>query len=172
MQNNLTNEKTIEPKVYGLILESKETVFLSIQYTYSLEEAFILAKLEFEKLNPHRRGINNPLIGSKIGLFTIKSVEELTSPENMSTNIEAAEKSEDIKVLQGISELMSAQGIPTALGEVPEKKVETPVIPISPKEKKNTLMQQIVKTKDIVMFEKHKRLFSKAEKAYLKGHLK
>lgn len=171
MSTSETNERTTEPKVYGLILESKETVFMSIQYTYSLEEAFILAKLEFEKLNPHRRGVNNPLVGSKIGLFTIKSVEELTSSENMLIP-EATEKvGEARKVLEGISELMSAQGGTPGPENIPEK-IEPDPAPVSRKEKKNTLMQQIVRAKDMSMFEKHKSLFTKAEKAYLKGHLK
>ena len=171
MQTNETIKKTIEPKVYGLILESRETVFLSIQYAYSLEEAFILAKLEFERLNPSRKGINNPLIGSKIGLFTVKTIEELTSPENMFNNVENLEKREAAEIFKGISELISAQGVPTPLNNPPEKKVEPPPV-VSPEKEKNTLMQQIIKSKDTVMFEKHKGLFSKAEKAYLRGHLK
>src|SRR3990167_7004381 len=172
MQNNLIDEKTIEPKVYGLILESRETVFLSVQFAYSLEEAFILAKLEFEKLNPNRRGINNPLIRSKIGLFTIKTIDELTSPENMLNNTENIEKTEARKVLEGISELMSAQGAPSVTEEPIKKEESIPPAPVSKKIEKNILMQQIIKNKDIGMFEKNKRLFTGPEKAYLKGHLK
>lgn len=170
MANKDIQEKTTERRVYGLILESQETVFLSIQFTYSLEEAFLLAKLEFEKLNPHRRGENNPLVGAKIGLFTVKTLSELTSQKRLAA-LENITPDEARKMLDGISALMSAEEknpTPNEVLDTPQEKT----IELHPRKKKNHLMQQIIKDKDETMFKKHKDLFSKAEKSYLKAHLK
>ena len=73
----MPNESLKEFKVYSFILETGTTIFLSIQYSSSLEEAFGQAKLEFEKVNGNSKIFAKNMIGSKIGLFTVKSIEEL-----------------------------------------------------------------------------------------------
>ena len=62
-----------DPKIYAMILETKEVTFLSIQYASSLEEAFSMARVEFERTStqfPKGHPMRN-LSGAKINLFTI-----------------------------------------------------------------------------------------------------
>ena len=137
-------KKLIEPKVYGLILESPETVFLSVQCAYSLEEAFMLAKLEFEKQNSIGQGYMNPLIGAKIGLFTVKTFGELNA----------------------VSSLLKTSSVEHMMVEIVFPK------PTLTEKEKNLLMREIIAKKDRALFQKNLRVFNQTEIKYLEDQLK
>ena len=148
------NERVVEPKVYGMLLESRETNFLSIQYAHSLEEAYVLAKIEFETILPERKGFNNPLIGSKIGLFSVKTIKELTTQPNQLDML--LRKQEMTKREKPNHNLITAS-----------EEVKT-----DPLSQKNVLMQEIIKNKDIEKLRKNKDVFTKSERDYIRALIK
>ena len=151
--NNTSTRKIVEPKIYGLLLESPETVFLSVQCAYSLEDAIVLAKLEFEKQNSVKLGgILNPLIGAKVGLYAIKTVKELLEKND------PVEKVKDLEVTPSVApnEKTGAEKIKLLLTE----------------KEKNLLMKEIVVKKDMELFKKNHKMFSNTEIKYLKAQLK
>jgi len=164
MQNNLPNQILVQRKIYGIMLEARDVAFLSIQTAFSLEEAYIAAKFEFEKQNPNKKGIHNPLNGSKIGLFTVKPLSELMGPNDMEVINHIAEEEAMKKI-----ETPKEEEIIKAFEETADKKVEVkPTL----EEEKNILMKQIIDNKDVKMFNKVKRFFSKTERAFIRDYLK
>ena len=168
------NEKTITRKIYSLLVEEGQTFFLSIQYAFSLEEAYYFAKVEYEKQN--RRSPQ----GGKIILFSIKTIDELNDSvqmESQSTNSSSIKKS----TLRG-NKSMDPASIPNPeeLAKLDEffkgideaAKEDTQKVETTPEEAKNNLMKEIIKNKDITMFNKNKMLFSKAERDYIRAFLK
>lgn len=155
-------KKNIEPKVYCLIIEGPNTTYLTMQYTYSLEEAFTLGRMEFESTVPPI--IKGPgLLGAKIGLFAIKTVAELiTNPNRL----------EDM--LKGTMEMsrvahVEAKGVTPAVA--PKKKTHSS-IPSDFEGGKNALMRKIIEKKDLKTYEKNRKFFSKSERAYIRSQLK
>ena len=152
-------------KVFALVIEANGTVFLSIQNASSLEEAFSLAKIEFEKTNPQLAG-TNALVGGKIGLFTSKTVDEIVKEgftKNERINEFLKKEQDNIrnfgKMLKNIKPL-------------PLKPIETPIPPkqdaqLDPGDVKNILMGLIVKNKDIEKFQENKKMFTKSECKYI-----
>jgi len=161
----MENNKPIEIfKVYSLLLEAKEQIFLSIQYASSLEDAFAMAKLEYEKLNPTKQGLNNPLIGSKIWLFTIKSVTDLIHgvvPIPREPMKFKRLKMDDIKKEQPIEEK-----------EIQKEMIETIKKSSGIKFNKNYLMKTIIETKDLRSLENNKDLLTKNDIKYIKDQIK
>lgn len=150
MENNETNGYNI----YGMLLEIKDIFFLSIQYAQSLEEAINQAKLEFIRINPPRPGLDNSLMGLKVGLFTLKTVNNLIH-EN---------KTYDTKDLQKIvAKHREAENKEESI----KKTVEIKKIQLSPLEIKNLIMKEIITKKDKQYFERHKALLTKNEIQYL-----
>lgn len=156
-------EKRIKPKVFALLIEFMESSFLSIQYAYSLEEAFLMAKLEFEKENS-KLGLAplSSLLGAKVGLFVIKRFDDLVYEKPK------------------IPRLPDLREVKKAFDEF-----STPVMPVLPipnnksiVEKKpsltakNTLMKEIVEKKDFEKFNQNKNLFTKAERKYIEEKIK
>jgi len=166
--------RVMQPKVYSLILEGQNTIFLSIQYAYTLEEAFLKAKQEFLKQNSSSKGAEEVLGGAKINLFTIKSLEELVQGTDFPNkkkdassvviqrnigNLEEELATVALKKLNNI--LMSKPPIGKVLGAIKNERMD-----------KNQMMQMILDTKDKKLFEKNKGLFSVSEQKYLKARLK
>ena len=162
MQNN-------QKKVYALLVEFGETSFLSVQLATCLEDAFVMAKFEFEKQNLSKLGIGSPLIGAKIGLFTIKTVKELTendikkSIQEMRSKLDIEKKSLE----KAFDEFAKRDTIMQPVKDLPIKKESE-----SPAEEKNRLMKQIIDKKDKNLFEISKSLFSKNECRYIEEHIK
>lgn len=151
---------TSSEKVYAMMLESENVNFLSLQYAKSLEEAFMQARIEYSKLNG-----GDSLAGAKIGLFTIKTVKDLTS-ESMDFN----------KMRQGAPTAAQHVGTPPVVPKRPPGVGVTQVIKIQlPKKKtkltKNELMKKIVEAKDHDLFNKNIRKFTKEEREYLRSQL-
>lgn len=179
MENN-----TKERKMYGLLLETMNpldlgaTIFLSVQYANSLEEAFILAKLEFEKSNPTKV---NSLVGAKIGLFTVKTIEVLNEEhKTLDARIlehKALEVAEAARWLKATKDLTSSLKpvIPGQILGTPiipkEKPQEIPLSNVSMSQK-NLLMKEIIDKKDPNLLEQNKLLLSKEEIEYIKAQLK
>jgi hypothetical protein len=175
-------EKTISKKIYALLLESSKTYFLSVQSAYSLEDAFLLAKIEFAKLNPLSKG-ENSLEGAKIGLFSIKTVEELNSQNSDKiTSVDSAIQTQE----------ETSSGRTVKIGQVdPEdflkileegflpktrKSDIKKIIPKTPPEeesktKKNKLMLEIIKSKDKRILEMNKELFTPEEIKYIEKQM-
>lgn len=149
----------MEPKVYGLILESPETMFLSIQYAYSLEEAIVLAKIEYEKQNPTKLGLLSTFMGAKLGLFTIKSIKELTAEKKM----------ED--VIKSVN-VVPAPLTATEAVHSNEKTGAEKIKLLLTEKQKNELMKEIIDKKDRDLFKKNLNVFSGSEIKYLKNQLK
>lgn len=160
-------KKIVEPKVYGLIIEFGDTIFLSIQYAYSLEDAFIMAKLEFDRQNPKRPGVGNPLLGAKIGLFSIKTLKDLMTDPKLIQKKTEDKKKEIARIFDSFAEAIKPK-TPIAISS-PEKPEEVKAILLA---EKNKLMKEIIKNKDRVMFEKSKELLTEAERRYIEEHIK
>ena len=155
--------KLIEPKVYALLLEYPESSFLSIQPAYSLEDAFVLAKLEYEELrlgNLELRMEERKAL-PKLSLFTARTLKELSSVPDLLGLQKSLKKSED--------NLIRRQ----KLFEV-ESQVATPKVNENKKEmsENNILMKKIIDNKDKNLFVQNKKKFSVAEIKYIQEHLK
>ena len=162
MQNkkfNKTIEKKIEPKFFALIVEYVETTFLSIQYAYTLEEAFTMAKIEFSKISRSAR-LPKPIpIDAKIGLFTSKTLEELS--DNRPT----------------IDEIIKEASYPSPetiekLRKIEENPKHNMAVNLPQMSEKNTLMQAIISSNDPKMLEDNAEQFTKFELKFLKAQLK
>lgn len=166
-------ETTKQYKIYGLIIEVRDTVFLSVQYASCLEEAFAQAKLEFQKVNPLLRS-KVSINGAKIGLFTIKSVQEL-SEENFNFNInrEAYDKIEQEEMKKSSNNSVKSPSIEKFLKpkEVMEKIAQLANGQNQDIENKNKLMKLIISQKNKELFEKNKSIFTANETQYLLEHL-
>jgi hypothetical protein len=160
------NVKIVEPRIYALLLEAPEIVTLTLQTAYSLEEAFMLAKEEFEENNPHLIiGTMSPLSGSKINLFTSKSLKEiLLSKKNKKVKIKSVNITDLFSPLQNLSHRHMGYTIP-------EEKVAEKTKGLKEKENKNFLMKEIIKTKDKKKLNRNKNKFNKEEIKYLREHI-
>lgn len=149
-------------KIYSMLIEIRDTFFLSMQYAASLEEALNQAKLEFIRINPPTPGNENSLMGLKIGLFTIKKMDELIHESDIY----------DEKQLEKI--VLKHQRVEKL--ETKEKEIKKPVeikkVELTKEEVKNIIMKEIIRKKDKVMFEKNKELFNTYETQYLTEALK
>jgi len=155
----MENNKILETlKVYSLLLEAKDQVFLSIQYASSLEEAFIMAKLEYEQLNPTKTGVNNPFLGSKIWLFTIKSVADLV---NGVVKVPKAPMKFKRLILEDEKKENEVQKVIT----------ETIKENLDIKKNKNNLMQKIIKEKDKELLNQSKELLTQNDIKYIEETL-
>lgn len=182
MENNEKKEESW--KVYGLLLEGKETVFISVQYSTCLEDACNQAKLEWERINPAQSGVNNPLIGSKIGIFTFKTLDQLNQESKLFKSLyteqvtkELQKREEALKVINNfIKELHTLTPPPPIPPVPPTNNTETPkedekMHEIRVKNEKNILMAKILKEGDEKIFEEYKSALTEAEQQYLKERL-
>lgn len=178
--------KLVEKKVFGMLIESSKTLFLSIQAAYSLEEAFFLAKLEFEKISPSKRGLND-IVDAKISLFSSKTLTELdNTPETKDMTFGDLQP---IKVntredeMEEVERLMRAfEGEPSGRMNRQNRKSErkipdAPVVPVEKREltaeeAKNALMNLIIKSKDASLLDEHRKSFSASEIKYIEERLK
>lgn len=177
----LNNEpRMVEKQIYSLVVETEVTRFLDIQAAYSLEEAFYLAKMEYDR-RVHNGVTSSDLDGAKIHLFTIKTFNELARPneEEVHTvvkqfNLGRVGKTTLKKVfdtIEGLAKLSEAPELeiePNPAGRKPSLVRQL----LSPEEEKNALMQQIIKDKDVKKCEALKKSFTPAEYKYLKEHLR
>lgn len=159
----MKNKKTVSKKVYGLLLEMQNTIFLSVQYAYSLEEATTRAKREY--ITQVKKGQQPPgsLYGARISLFVFKELEDLVFEEP--EPIEVADTTSSFPLDEGINLTPS---IPMPVIKAPE---ELKVLPTEDVDK-NVLMTEIIKNKDVEKFEKNKKLFTTSERKYLREQLK
>lgn len=160
-KNNLTEKL----KVFGLVVESQGLAYLSIQYATSLEVAFALAKLEFEKSNPEQFGEKNPLIGGKISLFTSKTMENLINEGSVWIDKMLDYKKKAEKDIKNTLKAPPKDPTPQAL-PLPKKKVQ-----LDPAEVKNMLMKVIIEKKDLEKLNKNKHLFTKNDIKYMKDKI-
>ena len=165
-------KKTMEPKVYGLLIEFGETIFLSIQYAYSLEDAYLMAKLEFNKQNPHKLLVGNSLLGAKIGLFAIKTLKELTTTPKLAQIKEEDKAKEIAKIFGSFEEIVKKEN--SVIIPNPEKTNEEMQESIVEKNKiiKNKIMSEIIKNKDKELFGRMRNMLTKAEQQYIEEHIK
>lgn len=153
-------KKEVNDKVYALMLEGEDLKYMSLQYASSLEEAYTLAKLEFEKDNPKMTGINNPLLASKIGLFTIKTINKLLVTNRDLSEIKINKRIKKIDI-EELEETKNFKKIATIV----KKK-------ITKKEEKNKLIEEIIKKKDLKVLEKSKDLLTLNEYKYVMSQIK
>lgn len=169
---------TKENKIFAIVIEIRETVFLSVQYASCLEEAFAQSKLEFERINP----LIKPKLGSsgaKIGLFTIKSVEELTEENfNFNNNRAAHQKLEEEemkKIIPGpsVKNFLNPAKVMEKIDKlVNESKEEISIIKTENlKKEKNLLMAKILKEGNEKIFKEFKALLTKEEQLYIREQL-
>ena len=168
-----------EKKVFGLLLESLQTMFLSIQYAENLEEAYALAKNEFSRMNPSlvKNGVPVSLAEAKIGLFTIKTMNELISNniqinqnDNIVKNTISKNVIEELPIVKDLKEL--GEIFNSFSDSEKEKSEQNKKQKLTPEEEKNLLMKKIIDNKDKQLFKEKKSMFSKPECAYLKSFLK
>jgi hypothetical protein len=161
-------------KVFAMLIESNKNIFISVQFAYSLEDAFFLAKVEFEKQN-NPLG-NKPLIeGAKISLFSVKGIDQMVSESEQRIDVGvnstlSVQENKKKETPPGIIEDMDE-----VLGMVDDllKSSEVEISKITmPKLDKNSLMKEIIDKKDIGLFNKNKHLFSIGERKYIKERLK
>lgn len=171
-----STRRIVMKKVYALMLKSERTYFLSVQAAYSLEEAFDLAKREFVDMNPVRRG-NNSLEGAEIGLFAIKTLDELSKmpdptfkQENSQIQAESRKEPKLGSMLDFFEDEFEKRGTKYE-SIVPAKPKEKKMVEIDAKDAKNMIMKEIVDKKDRELFEQNRGMFSAAECAYLEKRL-
>jgi len=149
-------------KVYALLIEAPEAIFLSSQYASSLEEALVMAKIEYGNIN--HLGNIEPLANSKISLFAIKTITKL-----MEDNKEFKKK---VSLINNIEKNTSKE---TSIAVIEPIQTPTPVLKELSKEvkklDKNLLMKEIIEKKDIVAFKENKKIFSKNEQKYIEERL-
>lgn len=159
--------KPIMGKIYSLVIESKSHMFLSVQYAHSLEEAFVLAKMEFNRINPSRDNMSS-LSGAKIGLFTVKSINEMIdeqkgfyrSMREQKVVPESTSKSEkDVGVWDNVDKIM--QPTPEKENNPKAKDVPNP---------SSAIMEEIIKRPET--YEKLKRTLTKEERKYVREQIK
>jgi hypothetical protein len=155
-----------KPKIYSLVLENKDTSFLSIQVSHSLEEAYLLAKLEFEKLNINKPRFHGKMEGAKIGMFTTRLLEEIVMIDNALHGINGSIEIEE-EHLKEMEEIIKSIETDKVVEKPPTKEqVKNPVT------EKNQLMKQVIESKDIEIFNKFKGRFSRAEREYILAEFK
>lgn len=164
-------EVKIHKKIYGVILENKETVFLSVQLAPSLEDAFIQAKFEFERINPTQTINGNPMNGAKIWLFTVKTVDELIRETRAISEIQGADK---IKIDEWKKVAKNFETPPVKkINKKP--KIEDIKSKQNPEEEKrvlkNLLMKKIIDNKDKKAFEENIGIFTDHERSYIMERL-
>jgi len=182
-------ERKLEKKVITLLLESSKTFFLSVQYAYSLEDAFVMAKMEFEKMNPRSRG-GNSLDGAKIGLFSVKTMDEFVAETELPTinnsiqtlengvgqiKIGALEGEDLVDMLEQVAKPIRRFGHNPFKKPEPAPKIEViapELVTQTPEQKKKEIMEQIIKTKDRRILEMNKDLFTPYEIMYLEDKIK
>ena len=143
-------KKERKSKIYGVMLEIREKMFLSIQYADSLEEAFSLARLEFEILN------KEDSFGAKISLFTSKSPEQLIRENHTYGARKKKLRSTKKEKLEG--------KIP-----FPKKaiKIEEPEW-----KKKSNTMQKLIDTNNLKAIKSKSVQFTKEERAYMRDKIR
>ena len=161
-------------KIYALVIEARDAIFLSAQYSTSLEQALAQAKEEYKRIN--KITDDSGLNGAKISLFTMKTVDQLIN-ENKSFK-------EDPNNREGML-LTPLEPIPVLTPPAFMDNINKTKIEINPEidklmeiakrdspENKNKLMKKIITNKDPKMFEENKELFSKNEIKYIEEHLR
>ena len=141
MNSTLTKEMT--PKIYALLIEGKGSMFLSVQYSYTLEEAFAMAQDEFLKQSPANPSI---MQGATIKLFAIKEVGQMLLPEEKKTEVPVVPIPIEEKVIVITSE--EGKGLD-----------------------KNDLMKLIIEKKDINLLKSSKGILTKSEFKFLKDKI-
>ena len=149
-------------KVYGMLLEVGNTLFLSVQYAGTLEEAISQAKIEFSRLNPPQNG---KIEGFKITLFSFKDFEELIIENRNYKDIKLARIEQTVHKHHKIAHEEKKE-------KVKKPPVEVKKIAADPKMLKNILMKEIIEKKDLEMFKRNKKLFTAPEAKFLKAKLK
>jgi len=145
MINQPTRE--VKPQIYGLLLDFPHTSFLSVQCAYSLEEAIVFAKLEFQKTEELANN-SQPIGMAHVNLFAIKTFEEL--------DIGGSQR------LQNFQPMVAKKIKPNKGADIPLNQIQT---------MKNVLMKTIIDTRDVPMFKKYKSTFTLAEQKFIKKHI-
>lgn len=172
------NQKIRELKVYGILLDYSDANFVSVQCAYSLEEAFVLAKLDYEEQRKFMGGlpVNE---NARISLFAIRTLAELKEPSDPQKMMDT------VKILKKLPSKL-AEGLPSAIGSskkftvddfigAPIEKtqgVPTPKRATKEPTFKNALMKEILDNKNKKLYEKNKEVFTDAEKGYILERLK
>lgn len=144
-------------KLYSLLLESKEIIFLSMQYASSLEEAATLAKLEYMRIHHLSE---DSLAGAKIGLYTIKTINEIVKESKNLNNIK-----------QGMVSIARREGNAIFSPLAPVEEVKEEPVDKSAETIKNELMAKIIGEKNIQLYKDNKEVFTKSERLYLEDKL-
>ena len=163
-------KKTIVKKIYALMIEFANTSFLSVHYTYSLEDAFKMAKIEFWKQNPKylTSVLTESMLGARIGLFSIKTLKELSETQEILPKVVDNNHEKLPQIFDSFTEKAKIDGMKTiSVIETDSKKLELEIA-----NKKNKIMREIIKNKDRLYFESNKTMFTSAECKYIEEHLK
>lgn len=179
----INRTKLIEKKVYGMLIESSKTLYLSVQSAYSLEEAFYLAKLEFEKISPKQRGVND-ILDAKIGLFSMKTFVELENSPDIKIaptgDLQTLKRNPIEEELDEMEKIMGSFGnndfdrgrkkrtLPIQATTPPDLKD----FEVKPEQEKNELMSKIIKTNDRELFLINIGKFTADEVKYIEERLK
>lgn len=164
-------------KVYSILLELRDTMFLSTQVAPSLEEAFSQARLEFQTTNPIF-ALNESLNGIKIGLFLVKTGDELIEEHKTfrARRIAYDEDQKDrlVKLFKKEKLTPPPQIFPKLepLEKMNNGKIDLKEMEATIKKEKNLLMKEIIKNKDMELLEKNKSVLSSAEIKYIEGQIK
>lgn len=155
--------KVAEPKVYALMLEYPDSNYLSVQCAYSLEEAFVLSKIEFEEIQRNVLAGTNKvltLVSPKLGLFSSKTLNEINNAPEL------------IDILKQSGELREIKPITPLIEKVVEPVKDKIEIKKDPIKIKNTLMKKIIKSKDLNLLKENKDNLTKSEVLFIKDEIK
>lgn len=165
MQNPDVSKK-VEPQIYSILLEGKGVMFMSMQFAYSLEDAFSMAQNEFLKQNP----INATIMqGATIKLFAIKTIDQLFFEANISKGlVPSLPKFE--KELDNLKKEFNQITTPMLEEITPVQEVKEVVKEVVLT--KNELMKKIIDDKDQKLLKISKNIFTKNEMLFLKQKIK
>jgi len=172
-------------KIYALLIKNRSSTFLSVQYATSLEDAYVLAKIEFAEQNPEE-AMKGIMEGATIVLFTHKVMADMVRENEKGTRIMENLNSPIGDIPEIFKEMIEQQSVSAikltgaeadelkkklesfGIGKELFKKEET----IVEKETTNDLMLKIIKNKDISLLEKNKKKFTKAEIKYISDKIR
>ena len=161
-------------KIYSLLLEIRDSTFLSVQMAPSMEEAFAQAKLEFQMIHPSF-GINESMSGIKIGLFLFKTEKELIEEHEdfiqKRKEFDKMQKEEWGEILFGEHRKAPAKKHKPVMSLDKEVKVKIPDTEETLKKQKNLLMKEIIENKDFQLFEMNKKVLSNSEIKYIEARI-
>lgn len=157
-----------ELTLFSILIESDDSRFITVQYAKNLEDASELARREFNQEYVKKMNQKPP------DVLTVSLWSTLSEKELIQKRLDYVQwkKNKHDEIGKNFEKLIKDE-YKVKIDEVAEIKKEKSVVKKKSKgEIKNELMKEIIKNKNINLFQSNEKRFSIAEKKYIKEHLK